>query len=185
LRLVVELIALLAVSGTTAPGLAPKPAPEWSEEQEGVEVDDYEEDEEDYVEYDPRDPRWLPYYEGDAIPPGYVRGQRIRVGWLIAGIAVFAGLYAYTAFLFSLAEGDIGEAILIPGLGPMIEAGRSEDGSTFTDTILVLDGVFQLAGVAVAIWAVADPKQLLIRADLAVTPVVGAGGGGLVLTKSF
>jgi hypothetical protein len=180
---VLPLIALLAATGTSAPGLQPKSTPEWSEDQE-VEERYSRDEEEEYIEYDPRDPRYLPWDEGE-VPAGYVEGERIRVGWLITGIAVFAGLYAYTGLVFSLAEGDLHGTLLIPGIGPIIEAARGESGNTASDTILVLDGVFQAAAIAVAIWAVADPRKLFIRSDLAVTPLIGSDAGGLVLTASF
>ena len=177
------LIAFLVATSTLSPPAGPKSS-SYSEADETDVVErayDEEEEEEEYYEYDPRDPRYLPY--DDEVPSGYVKGTRIRVGWLIAGVAVFVGLYAYTAFLFAVSdEGD--ELAFIPGVGPIIFAGRGT-GSTFGDSILVVDGLIQMAAVAVAIWAVTDPRKLLIREDLAVTPFFSADGGGLGLTARF
>ena len=181
------LIALVVATSTASPPPGPKvsrpnASQSYDEDAEVNDTDPEPEEEEQYYEYDPRDPRYLPYDED--IPPGYVPGSRIRVGWLIAGAAVFVGLYAYTSFLFAITE-ENDEVVFIPGIGPIIFAAKGGSGETAGDTVLVIDGLLQMTAVAVAIWAVTDPRKLLIREDLAVTPFFLDEGGGVGVTGRF
>jgi hypothetical protein len=152
-------------------------------EEETYQEEAYEE-EEDYGP-DPRDPRYLPYEEEMEIPPGYELTQRIRTGWLITGISVFAGLYLYTAVIVTT-DGTSGDSdALIPGIGPIIAAATSGGGFNTIDGVLIADGLVQLTAIAVAIWAIVDQRQLLVREDLAITPLLMPDGGGVALGMTF
>jgi len=144
-------------------------------------------EEADYIEYDPSAPKWLPYDED--VPPGYVASSRIRLGWLITGASTLAGSYAYTLAVYALVSTSTPKddgILFLPGVGPLIFAAREgRHGSPFVVATLVIDGLLQMTAVAVAIWAATDSRKLLIRADLAVAPLLMEGGGGVGVTTRF
>jgi hypothetical protein len=111
--------------------------------------------------------------------------SRIRTGWMITGIAVFLGAYAYTALFVAAGNGDIPGTALIPGIGPIIAASTSSGSFDGLDGLLVVDGVVQLAAIALGLWAVFDKRELLIREDLAIAPVIGPSGGGVAFSAKF
>jgi hypothetical protein len=106
-------------------------------EDRAREARSYEEEEEAYEEEedygpDPRDPRYLAYEEGMEIPPGYELTRRIRTGWLITGLSVFAGLYLYTVVIVSSDRSfglndEVNLAVLERGFASQLERDFRED----------------------------------------------------------
>jgi hypothetical protein len=130
---------------------------------------------------------WKP---GDPIPPGYHPTQRLRKGFIIAGAVTFGVLYLWSA-LGAAVDHDSGEdnadALYVPGIGPFIQMTKttSATGNFFN----VVDGLGQSAGLAMLIYGLASPRDILVRNDLgmviAPTPYVTSHGGGFGLVGTF
>ncbi len=151
------------------------------------------------------------WHEGDPIPPGYHPATRTRSGLLAGGISMFSVPYLISV-LVAAGNADTGNAnaLYIPVIGPFIQMGNVKTGSktcdsfgycyysgtdpagvAVADVFLVLDGVLQGLGVAMAVYALAVPKTVLVRNDLGalknvtVTPMVGRTMTGLGVTGQF
>lgn len=124
--------------------------------------------------------------------PGYQPTRRVetspRWGLFIAGTAIFAGLWLTTGLIDIIAEGDgIG---FVPIAGPFILLDEFEEGD-FTFTILIIDGVAQLAGVAMAVLGLVlqteqvvvalgeDSDAPVLTVVPGVSPIAGLGETGL------
>ncbi len=149
--------------------------------------------------------------EGDPIPPGYHPATRARAG-LIAGGATLFGVPYLISVLVAAGNADSGNAnaMYIPVLGPFIQMGSVKSGTqscvdgfcsysggidpagvAVADIFLVIDGVLQGVGVAMAVFGIAVPKTVLLRNDLgalknvSVMPVVAKNMTGLGVTGQF
>jgi hypothetical protein len=134
------------------------------------------------------------WHDGDQIPWGYHREERVRKGEVISGAIVFGTAYLYSAFFAAVgtdAYGTSGESnklgwLYLPVLGPFLELG--EFSSATFDYILVIDGVAQALGAALVIHGMTSPRPVLVRNDLAlsVTPArLGRDGTGLTILGRF
>jgi hypothetical protein len=138
--------------------------------------------------------------EGEATPPGYHRSERTRLGPVIGGAALFGVMYLVTVLGVGICAtpqvacgGSTGheDALLIPAVGPFIQMGQTSNPTG--NTMLVIDGLAQLGGIALFTYGVAVPKTVLVRDDigslptprLSVFPMLGAGRGGAGLVASF
>jgi hypothetical protein len=138
-------------------------------------------------------PRMLKdWQEGQPIPYGYHREERMRKGPIIVGSIVFGVPYLYSALIASVgADVSSGDnraaALFLPVLGPFIEL--HESSSVTIDYLLILDGLAQATGAALFIYGVTSPRPVLVRNDLAMvtlTPArLGRDGTGLLLTGRF
>lgn len=148
--------------------------------------------------------------EGDPIPPGYHPVSRVRTGLLVGGLVTFGSMYlisvltaAMTLDICKLVNNASAKPncnaptfLFVPVAGPFIEMGRSASAgisdSATVMTLLVLDGVVQVAGVAMAVAGIAWPKVILQRNDLGavgkkttvatIEPVLGGGQNGFKIT---
>jgi hypothetical protein len=137
----------------------------------------------------PQPPARLPYTTGQPIPQGYQLRTHARRGLVIGGSITFGVLY-----LFSIIAADASnrnghhdddlKALYVPAIGPFIAAANSDTNKS----VLVLDGVGQVAGLAMFISGFAFPQTELVRNDLArvrLLPMVGQGKTGVTLNVVF
>ncbi|HEX7602288.1 MAG TPA: hypothetical protein VF316_11810 [Polyangiaceae bacterium] len=121
------------------------------------------------------------YEEGDRIPSGYHKEDRMRTGLFAAGAGVFGGMYLLTAFV-----GWAGEVPLLcaPVVGPFILAAGAHDSDASVAGILIFDGLVQAAGLAMLIGGISSTRTVLVRdkmTTLTVTPMVGRATGAMVM----
>jgi hypothetical protein len=104
---------------------------------------------------------------------------------------MFALPYFFSALDAAVASdnGNTGNnALYLPGIGPFIQ--MTTTSSSVGNLFLALDGALQSGGIAMLILGIATPKTVLVRNDLATTPVVvpvrvGADGYGLGVVGRF
>jgi hypothetical protein len=129
------------------------------------------------------------YEEGDPVPPGYHAEERSRKGLVIAGSIVFGTLYFFTAVAAGIdADQGDGEAqsLWIPAVGPFLQAAKTDNGGA--DSLLILDGLGQSAGLFMLIYGLAASRTILVRNDVAklhVVPMTGRNTSGLMLGGTF
>jgi hypothetical protein len=147
-------------------------------------------------------PRELEYYEGAAIPPGYVKEEKVRKGLVIGGAVTFgvtwlASVAAATAIIsadandqvddddrrhFGYRERDYDDgdahpaaALYIPLAGPFIAIGTM-DADREAAAVMAANGVLQIAGFSMLVAGVAAKKTVLVRKnDASLSLVPGAG----------
>jgi hypothetical protein len=151
----------------------------------------------------------LPYEEGEPVPPGYRVVRQSRRGLVIAGSIV--GGIAYGFSITGAVSDDFNHksgSLLVPVLGPwlMLALGGAKDkcsgysnydsmtgemttcSNSGLRSMLVLDGLAQLAGATMLTIGIAYPKTRLVRKDVTISmaPIpVGKGGYGLGAVGSF
>lgn len=146
----------------------------------------------------PMGPRYLDYEEGDAIPPGYRTGTRVRKGLVVGGAVTLGVSYLLTIFVAGIGQlaNDVGSTgsrdygpLLIPVVGPFIGIAttHASNGGAFGLAFL---GVAQTAGLGMLIGGIAAPKTVLIRNEagsvkLQVVPQLGMGSTGLGVVGTF
>jgi hypothetical protein len=146
----------------------------------------------------PMGPRYLDYEEGDAIPPGYRTGTRIRKGLVIGGSVMFGVSYLITIFAAGIGQAvtNINETstkdfgpLLIPIAGPFIgiSTTHASSGGAFGLAFL---GITQTAGLGMLIAGIAAPKTVLVRNEVGrvkftVVPQIGATSTGLGMVGTF
>jgi hypothetical protein len=137
-------------------------------------------------------PRMLKdWQEGQPIPYGYHREERMRKGPIIVGSILFGVPYLYSSLIASVGADATTDnrfaALFVPVLGPFIEL--HEFSSVTIDYVLILDGLAQATGAALFIWGITSPRPVLVRNDLAMVTVsparLGRDGTGLLLTGRF
>ena len=142
-------------------------------------------------------PKTREYKEGEPIPPGYHLETRGATKILVAGIAIFGGLYIASALVggtFVSEGGDEADELgplLIPLVGPFVTMGTSgvdpgEQSGQAPFILLLFDGLGQTAGLVMTIYGLAAPDtKRLVRNDqgsersLAPEVLVGASSGSL------
>jgi hypothetical protein len=146
-------------------------------------------------------PRYLDYEEGDEIPAGYVKDQRIRPGLVITGAVTLGALWLGSTAIAAHAvyqrdqEGrqvtkldDLPPeaALVIPVAGPFVALETMRPGATGT-ALLVADGLAQAGGLVMLVAGLIDKRTILVRDDrqLAVIPLVGPDQSGMQMTGSF
>jgi hypothetical protein len=141
-------------------------------------------------------PRFIKdWHDGDQIPWGYHREERVRKGEIISGAIIFGVPYLYSTFIaaigedFSTTSGGSNPVgwLYLPVLGPFIELKNSD--SATVNELLIIDGLAQGIGAALFIHGFNSPRPLLVRNDLAlvtVTPTpIGKDGTGMMLMGTF
>lgn len=134
------------------------------------------------------------WHDGDPIPWGYHREERVRKGEVISGSIVFGVPYLYSAFFAAVgadAYGSSGEGnklgwLYLPVVGPLLEL--TEYSSSTLDYLLVLDAAAQGLGAWLMIHGLTTPRAVLVRNDLAfsVMPArLGKDGTGLMMLGRF
>jgi hypothetical protein len=131
--------------------------------------------------------------EGEPIPPGYHPVQRLRTGLVVGGAVMFGVLYLFSALAASISSdtnqgNGFDNALWIPGIGPFIQMASTS--SATGNLVLAIDGAAQSAGLAMLIYGIVSPKTVLLRNDLATTPLVlpirvGNDGYGVGLVGHF
>lgn len=131
-------------------------------------------------------PKYMDYEDGDPVPAGYHVETKIRKGLFIGGVVTFGALYFVTALTAATIDSantniDDYKPLYIPAVGPFITVGTA--GSRGVGTfILVVDGVAQSAGLAMAIAGLAAQQTQLVRNDIGkmhVVPLVSPTVAGL------
>jgi hypothetical protein len=133
-------------------------------------------------------PKTHPYHRGDPIPPGYqkvVSGD----GPLIAqGLKIFVASHAPTLLLAALTKEP---KVIIPVVGPVLlfkplPKGSNAGAAASIYTILAIDSICQLVGVASIIYGLTTIKTELRRSDLvAFKPEFSVGPGSIQMRMRF
>jgi hypothetical protein len=136
-------------------------------------------------------PKSIDLEEGQAVPEGYHKATKPRLGLVIGGAVLFG-----VTWLCSAAGGGIASAagdtkadlMLIPVAGPFA---LIPSGSATGDFFLVLDGIAQAGGIAMLVAGLAAPKTVALRNDLSKlrimpTPMTfGANSAGMGFVGKF
>lgn len=112
------------------------------------------------------------------VPDGYHVQSRTNRGLVVGGAVLFGNAYllSFAGGLSVMADynGDSRfAALLIPVVGPFITIGIAPDASLAKDntkgagTLLIIDGLAQLAGVALFAFGVTADRRVVVRNDLA------------------
>ena len=120
-------------------------------------------------------PKKMDYEEGDPIPPGYHVETKVRKGLLIGGACTFGVMYLLSALTAAAVE-DVQNVsstgsrddyipLYIPAAGPFVTIGTAHSSGVGT-FFLVVDGIAQSGGLAMAIIGIAAPNSVLIRNDV-------------------
>jgi hypothetical protein len=147
-------------------------------------------------------PRKIPY-DGGPPPPGYVVGSEPRPGLWVTGAAIFGASYGISVLAAGTAVSEGNEEaapLLIPVVGPWVTV-RTTDADSGLRSALVIDGITQLAGVALFISGMAAQRDVFVRADVAqaknenesprprevqaAPPKVGVGPGNVAVVGEF
>src|SRR6185436_11592281 len=102
----------------------------------------------------------------DPVPNGYHPDTRSRRGLIIGGAIPFGVFYFISAFTAAIGSDyhTDNQALWVPAAGPFVQLAKSNTG---TERFLCgLDGVVQSLGLAMAIYGIASPKNVLVRNDL-------------------
>ncbi len=131
------------------------------------------------------------WQEGDPIPAGYTTTLRARKGFVLAGTLLLAIPYGVSftgAVGNELVRGPSRENwLFLPGAGPVVL--MAQTGNPPGNIVLALDGLAQLAGIAMIAYGVASPGPVLLRestrASFLVTPMLGGGRSGAAIVGRF
>ena len=132
------------------------------------------------------------WHDGDPIPWGYHREERVRKGEVISGAIVFGVLYLYSGFIAAIGEdvspgNNRAAALYIPVLGPFIELHQSS--SATLNYLLVLDGLAQGVGAGMFLHGLSSPRAVLVRNNLAMVTLTpaqfGKDGAGVMMLGRF
>ncbi len=152
-----------------------------------------------------RPPETLPHDGKSPVPDGYRADTQLRKGLLIAGTVTFGSLYLIGGLTASIIDTDPPRTctggtggqydceeshahrwLYAPIIGPFVTAATNPESRSDSWTwMLVMDGLVQTASVAAIIAAVAAPKKVLVRNDIAITPLATEDGGGIALSGRF
>jgi hypothetical protein len=141
----------------------------------------------------PAGPHEITDWDSDSpVPAGYHVVGRARKGPIVGGAVTFGVLYFFS-ILAAAASADANHgnsnaaALYIPAVGPFLQATQSDSQSS--KVTLVADGIGQTVGLALLIYGLTSPKNVLVRNDYAkatITPMrMGQSGFGLGLSGSF
>lgn len=118
----------------------------------------------------------MEYEEGQPVPPGYHPETRVRKGMIIGGAVTFGALYLISALTAATVH-DTCDAVgssscsnsltplYIPAVGPFVAIGTSH-ADALGSFALVVDGVAQTGGLALAIAGFVATQSLLVRNDV-------------------
>jgi hypothetical protein len=149
-------------------------------------------------------PLYLPYQEGQKIPPGYYLEDRGILGLQIAGVVTTGTAYLVGFVLVSaMSYPNETKWMLLPVVGPFITMATREhscdiketeyckDKEGWAVTMLALDGGLQAAGAAMLITGLAVRRQRLVRetvgdvGDVTIGPMPVGSGYGLGAYGTF
>ena len=128
----------------------------------------------------------LPLEAGMRVPSGYTVVERTRKGPLIAGAVTFGSAYLLAAAFEAIGNHYTTRpeyALFVPVLGPFLQMDRA--GADLSTLILATNGIAQGIGVGLLVYGLVSKKQVLVRDDLAVIPIVSASSAGLSLVGRF
>jgi hypothetical protein len=133
------------------------------------------------------------WHDGDQIPWGYHREERVRTGQVVVGSILFGVPYLYSSFFAAIGADAYGSStnklgwLYLPVLGPFLE--MTEYSSSTVDYFLVIDGLAQGIGGYLFIHGMTSPHAVLVRNDLAmvtITPaMIGKDGQGMMVMGRF
>jgi hypothetical protein len=135
------------------------------------------------------------WQDGEPIPWGYHRVERVRKGEVISGAILFGVPYIISSMIASAgadlasgtAESNPAGWLYLPVLGPFIEISKSDSASV--NEFLVIDGLCQGVGAALFFHGLYTPRPMLVRNDLALLTVspapVGKDGTGMMMMGTF
>jgi len=126
----------------------------------------------------------------EPVPPGYHPETRVRKGLVIGGAIPFGVFWLFSAMAAAVGEDTNydNQALYIPAVGPFIQLPKNA--TSTARFFCILDGVVQTGGLAMVIYGLASPKDVLVRNDLGKLhleprPFIARGGGGMGLGGSF
>ncbi len=141
-------------------------------------------------------PRYIKdWHDGEPIPWGYHRVERVRKGEVISGAILFGVPYIISSMIASAgadlasgtSESNPAGWLYLPVLGPFIEISKSDSASV--NEFLVIDGLCQGIGAALFFHGLYTPRPMLVRNDLALLTVspapVGKDGTGMMMMGTF
>jgi len=142
-------------------------------------------------------PEVLPYEEGQTIPEGYTPDTRPRTGLIIGGAITFLVPYLSSVAIAYGAQRDARHGdmsrheaeelspLYVPIAGPFIAIGTADRDSAAEIAPFVASGLVQAAGAGMLLAGIFSRKQVLVRKQASVTPLVSAGTLGLSASGSF
>lgn len=112
----------------------------------------------------PPRPAFVPYEEGDPIPPGARVVTRMRVGLITAGASIFGTFYFASALVGSLignSRDREGSWLFVPVVGPFAYAASLDDPSHSETAWMIVYGVIQGGGLAMLLGGALNPVRSL------------------------
>lgn len=149
------------------------------------------------VSVTPVQPPILPYEEGQTIPEGYTPDSRPRTGLIIGGAITFLVPYLSSVAIalgaqrdarqggMSSHEADELSPLYVPIAGPFIAIGTADRDDAREIAPFVASGLVQAAGAGMLLAGIFARKQVLVRKQATVTPLVSPGTLGLSAAGSF
>ena len=120
----------------------------------------------------PERPKTLDYEDGDPVPAGYHARTKTRKGLLIGGAVMFGCTYLISATVAASFDKTTRQAdfqpLYIPAAGPFITISSASSYGLGTFA-LVIDGLAQAGGLAMAVAGIAAKKTELVRDDVGMT----------------
>lgn len=134
----------------------------------------------------------LDWNVGDPIPADYRPEKRSRKGLVVWGAVLFGSVYG--TGIIGVGGNAFGGGpgreswLLLPGIGPLVLMAQTTNPAG--DVGLAVDALAQLSGVAMFVYGVAAPKDVLVYhvgsgVSLSLAPVLGTGRSGLGLVGQF
>ena len=123
------------------------------------------------------------WHESEPVPPGYRPKTRARTGLIVAGASVLGSLYLTSVLA---AQDSDTTSLAVPVIGPFLQiaSGHSES----ANSLLVVDGLGQVAGAILLLVGLTTTSTVLVRNDLAevhIAPIATGKGGGAGLVGRF
>ena len=149
------------------------------------------------VSITPVQPAILPYEEGQTIPEGYTPDSRPRTGLIIGGAITFLVPYLSSVAIALGAQRDARHGdmsrheaeelspLYAPIAGPFIAIGTADRDDAREIAPFVAAGLVQAAGAGMLLAGIFSRKQVLVRKQATVTPLVSAGTLGVSAAGSF
>jgi hypothetical protein len=124
------------------------------------------------------------------VPAGYHVESRVRRGPIIAGTIMAGSTYLINLFIADLDGNDNDDRstwLYVPGVGTWAYVDEACDNERDGCSIVVMHSLTHSIGLALIIYGLAAPKQILARdtASLRITPYLARSTSGLAATGSF
>lgn len=132
----------------------------------------------------------MPYTEGDPVPTGYHVESRVRRGPIIAGTIMAGTTYFVNLLVADVEERDGDDRstwLYVPGVGTWAYVDDACDDERDGCSFVIMHSLTHSIGLAMIIYGIAAPKQLLVRdtAALRITPYLARSTSGIAATGSF